>query len=51
MLTSICKKGGLLTLAFQTNISHITASVSHLDELGLDAEDKISVTNLLANDE
>jgi hypothetical protein len=42
-LTSISKKGGLLALAFRTNICHIARSVSHLDELGLDAEEKISV--------
>lgn len=41
-LTSIGKKGGLLTLAFRTNPIHITLSVSHFDELGLNAEDKIS---------
>jgi len=45
-LTSIGKKGGLLTLAFRTNICHIAGRVPHLDELGLDAEDKISVDEI-----
>jgi hypothetical protein len=40
MHTSIGKKGGLLTLALRMNIIHITVSVSHLDELGFDTEDK-----------
>ena len=39
-LTSIGQKGGLLTLAFRTNICHVTVCVSHLDELGLDPEGK-----------
>ena len=46
VLTSIGKKGGLLTLAFRTNICHIARRVSHLDELGLDAEDKISADKI-----
>jgi len=41
--TSIGKKGGQLTLAFRTNIYYIAGCVSHLEELGLDAEEKISV--------
>lgn len=43
MLTSIGKKGGSLTLALQTNMFHITVSVSHFDEFGFDTEHKISV--------
>ena len=42
-LTSISKEGGLLALAFRTNICHIARCVSHLDELGLDTEKKVSV--------
>ena len=39
-LTSISKEGGLLALAFRTNICHVTVCVSHPDELGLDPEGK-----------
>jgi hypothetical protein len=46
VLTSIGKKEGLLTLAFRTNTCHIAGRVSHLDELGLDAEDKISADKI-----
>jgi hypothetical protein len=48
MLTSIGKKGGSLTLEFRTNTCHICLSVSHLDELGLYAEDKISVDEFIS---
>ena len=44
--TSIGKRGGLLTLAFRTNRCHIAGCVPHLDELGPDAEDKISVDEI-----
>jgi len=37
-LTSISKKGRLLTLAFPTNIFHIVSFISQLEELGLDTE-------------
>lgn len=45
-LTSIGKKGRLLTLALRTNICHIAGCVPHLDELGPDAADKISVDEI-----